>query len=62
MRLQSNEKTEKQVVDSLLSCFIFRLTFKSPTMKWDNAQNYHLCLESGELDIEKCVEIIKCLY
>lgn len=27
-------------------------------MKWGRAQNYHVCLDSGELGIEKCVEII----
>lgn len=31
-------------------------------MKWGHAQNYHLCLDSGELGIDKCVEIISCLY
>ena len=31
-------------------------------MKWGHAQNYHLCLDSGELGIEKCVEIIEHLY
>lgn len=27
-------------------------------MKWGQAQNYHLCLDSGELGIDTCVEII----
>jgi len=27
-------------------------------MKWGRAQNYHICLDSGELGVEKCVEII----
>lgn len=31
-------------------------------MKWGRAQNYHVCLDSGELGIEKCVEIITDLY
>ena len=31
-------------------------------MKWGHAQNYHLCLDSGELGIEKCVDIIARLY
>lgn len=31
-------------------------------MKWGHAQNYHLCMDSGELGIEKCVEIISSLY
>ena len=31
-------------------------------MKWGQAQNYHLCLDSGKLGIEKCVEIISGLY
>lgn len=31
-------------------------------MKWGHAQNYHICLDSGELGIDKCVEIISQLY
>ncbi len=31
-------------------------------MKWGDAKNYHLCLDSGELGIEKCVEVIAALY
>lgn len=31
-------------------------------LKWGVAQNYHVCLDSGELGIDKCVEIISQLY
>lgn len=31
-------------------------------MKWGYAQNYHICLDSGKLGIEKCVDILKNLY
>ena len=31
-------------------------------MKWGQAQNYQITLDSGELGIDKCVEIIKSLY
>lgn len=31
-------------------------------MKWGCAQNYHLCLDSGALGIDKCVEILAELY
>lgn len=31
-------------------------------MKWGCAQNYHLCLDSGALGIDKCVEILVELY
>lgn len=31
-------------------------------MKWGHAQNYHLCLDSGTLGIDKCVEILTNLY
>lgn len=31
-------------------------------MKWGYAENYHICLNNGELGIEKCVEIISGLY
>lgn len=30
--------------------------------EWGNAANYNLCLDSGALGIDKCVEIIKKLY
>ena len=31
-------------------------------MKWGHAQNYHVCLDSGELGIDRCVELICQLY
>ena len=31
-------------------------------MKWGHAQNYHVCLDSGELGIGRCVELISQLY
>lgn len=31
-------------------------------MKWGQAQNYHLCLDSGVLGIDKCVETICSMY
>ena len=31
-------------------------------MKWGHAQNYHVCLDSGELGIEKCAELISQLF
>ena len=31
-------------------------------MKWGHAQNYHICLDSGELGIDRCAEIISSLY
>ncbi len=31
-------------------------------MKWGHAQNYHLCLDSGELGIDRCVKLIAQLY
>ncbi len=31
-------------------------------MKWGHAQNYHICLDSGELGLEKCVDIIAELF
>ena len=31
-------------------------------MKWGHAQNYHITLDSGELGIDKCVEILQSLY
>lgn len=31
-------------------------------MKWGHAQNYHLCLDSSALGLDKCVEIISGMY
>ena len=31
-------------------------------MKWGYAPNYHICLDSGELGIDKCAELIAQLY
>lgn len=31
-------------------------------MKWGHAQNYHICLDSGKLGLDKCVDIISRLY
>lgn len=31
-------------------------------MKWGHAQNYDICLDSGRLGIERCVEILTELY
>ena len=30
--------------------------------KWGQADNYHVCLDSGELGIDKCVDILAQLY
>ena len=30
--------------------------------KWGDARNYHICLDSGELGIDKCVDILAQLY
>lgn len=31
-------------------------------MKWGHAQNYDLCLDSGRLGIDRCVDILAALY
>ena len=31
-------------------------------MKWGQARNYHICLDSGELGINRCIELISQLY
>ena len=31
-------------------------------LKWGHAQNYHICLDSGELGLEKCSSIIASLF
>lgn len=31
-------------------------------LKWGSARNYHLCLDSGALGIERCIDTIAALY
>ena len=31
-------------------------------MKWGQAQNYDICLDSGELGLDKCIDILVQLY
>lgn len=31
-------------------------------MEWGDSKNYHLCIDSGSLGIDKCVELITLLY
>lgn len=31
-------------------------------MKWGHAQNYHISLDSGELGIDRCADILRLLY
>ena len=31
-------------------------------LKWGHAQNYHICLDSGVLGIDKCAELVAFLY
>ena len=31
-------------------------------LKWGDAKNYHICLDSGEFGLEKCAEMIAQLY
>ena len=31
-------------------------------LKWGHAQNYHICLNSGVLGIDKCVDILAQLF
>lgn len=31
-------------------------------MKWGDAKNYHICLDSGTLGLDKCVDLIEQLY
>ena len=31
-------------------------------MKWGDARNYHIALDSGVLGIEKCADMIASLY
>ena len=31
-------------------------------MKWGHAQNYHICLDSGKIGIDRCVDILTDMY
>ncbi len=44
--------------DKLRSTFYYYHT----DMKWGAPHNYHVCLDSGKLGLEKCAEVIRSLY
>ena len=48
----------------LLTVFIHAAAYYQfyTDMKWGDARNYHICLDSGELGIDKCVDILAQLY
>ena len=54
------ESAEKQVKDKDKRRTAYYQFYTD--MKWGDARNYHVCLDSGELGIEKCAEIIAQLY
>ena len=55
------EESPEQRVKEKDKCRAAYYRFYTDT-KWGYAQNYHVALDSGELGIEKCVEIIEQLY
>lgn len=57
---ESNESPEKRLKDKdkRRSAFYYYHT----DMKWGDVHNYQVALDSGELGIEKCVDIIAGLY
>ena len=56
-RTDSPEKRLKDK-DKLRSSFYYLHT----DMEWGNVHNYHICLDSGLLGLEKCADIICSLY
>ena len=54
------ESAEKQVKDKDKRRTAYYQFYTD--MKWGDARNYHVCLDSGELGIENCAEIIAQLY
>lgn len=55
------EESPEQRVKEKDKCRAAYYRFYTDT-KWGRAQNYHVALDSGEIGIEKCVEIIEQLY
>ena len=54
------ESAEKQVKDKDKRRAVYYQFYTD--MKWGDAKNYDICLNSGDLGIEKCAEIIAQLY
>ncbi len=57
---ESNEAPEKRLrdKDKRRSAFYYYHT----DVEWGDVHNYHICLDSGLLGFEKCIEIISSLY
>lgn len=57
---ESNESPEKRLrdKDKRRSAFYYYHT----DVKWGDVHNYHICLDSGELGLDKCVDMICTLY
>jgi cytidylate kinase len=57
---ENNESPEKRLrdKDKRRSAFYYYHT----DVKWGDVHNYHICLDSGELGLEKCADMICELY
>ena len=57
---ETAESADKMIADKdkRRASYIQKYTGK----KWGDADNYHITLDSGELGIEKCIELISGLY
>ena len=57
---ETEEPTEKRLRDKDKRRAAYHRFYTN--MKWGYAQNYHITLDSGELGIDKCADIIADLY
>ena len=57
---EPEEKAEKWLKDKDKSRMSYYNYYTNK--KWGQADNYHVCLDSGELGIDKCVDILAQLY
>ena len=57
---ESDESPEKRLLDKDKRRKAFYQFYTD--LEWGNVNNYHLALDSGEIGIEKCIDIICSLY
>ena len=59
--MERHSMTEKRCRNILRKQIKYRVILQIPiqVMRWVDARNYDLCLNSGKLGFEKCVEEIK---
>lgn len=57
---EKKEPPEKRIKDKDKNRSTFY--YLNTDMKWGDIHNYHICLDSGKLGLEKCADIVSTIY